>query len=199
MKSIKNEIWKDIEGYEGKYQVSNLGRVKSLSRLKYMGSSGYRLMPERILKEADKKGYKTVVLCNENGHRNICVHKLVALSFIPNPFNLPQVNHIDENKSNNAVSNLEWVTAKENINYGTGIARRALSQKISQANKKVYQYDMNGNLVAEYISRNEAARQTGFDRGAIGHCCNNDVGFKSHKGYRWSYEEKDKSARCAIS
>ena len=196
MKGI--EEWKDIKGYEGRYQVSNLGRVKSLSHMKYMGSSGYRLMPERILKESNKRGYKCVVLCNEIGHKHIGVHRLVALHFIPNPLNLPQVNHIDENKENNIVDNLEWVTAKENINHGTSLERRALTQRITKACKTVYQYDMNGNLVGTYISTHDASRKTGFDRGAIGHCCNNDVGFRTHKGYRWSYEKEDKPTRSAV-
>lgn len=195
---MTNEIWKDIKGYEGKYQVSNLGRVKSLSRMKYMGSSGYRLMPEKILKQANKRGYQTVVLCNDNEHKTTGVHRLVALSFIPNPKNLPQVNHIDENKCNNNVDNLEWVTCKENINHGTSLIKRAMSQRVSKANKKVYQYDMNGNLVGTYISTHDASRQTGFDRGAIGHCCNNDVGFRTHKGYRWSYEKENKPTRSAV-
>ena len=107
------EEWRDIKGYEGKYQVSNLGRVKSLKDSK----ENYR---EKILSNStDKRGYSNVNLY-KNGKRNYFkVHRLVAEAFIPNPNNYPQVNHKDENKTNNCVSNLEWCTHEYNINYGT--------------------------------------------------------------------------------
>lgn len=106
------EIWKDIKGYEGLYQVSNYGNVKSLNYL--------RTGKERILKQGTRKGgYKRVALCNNGEMKFYLVHRLVAEVFLENPRNLPQVNHKDENSSNNHVSNLEWCTPKENSNYGT--------------------------------------------------------------------------------
>lgn len=110
------ELWKDIKGYEGLYQVSNLGNVKSLERLVYNQHNNY-IKPERILKPRRKEdGYLQVYLYN-NGKKQAYVHRLVAESFIPNTDNKAQVNHIDFNKENNIVENLEWVTAVENLRH----------------------------------------------------------------------------------
>ena len=104
------EVWKDVKGYEGLYQVSNFGRVKR---------------DEFILKPIDSHGYKYVHLCNKNHERkNQAIHRLVALTFIHNPSNLPQVNHIDGNKSNNLITNLEWVTAKENAYHKSHVLQK---------------------------------------------------------------------------
>ena len=111
------EVWKDIKGFEGHYQVSDLGRVKSLTREVKMGSM-VCTRKGRILKEGThKKGYKFVILQREN--LKVCkkIHRLVAENFIPNPNNLPCVNHIDKNKNNNLVTNLEWCTNQYNIEY----------------------------------------------------------------------------------
>ena len=109
------EIWKDIEGYENLYQVSNLGRVKSLN-YNHTGK-------EKIMKAKKDKGYLRVQLYKDGKPKFYSVHRLVATSFLPNPNNLSQVNHIDEDKSNNIVDNLEWCSAKYNSNYGTRIQR----------------------------------------------------------------------------
>lgn len=119
---MKGEIWKDIEEYEGKYQVSNMGRVKSLERTVRCGLNGgcYRTIPERIIKPIkDNYGYLVVNLW-EDGKKKTCkVHRLVATAFLPNPENLPCINHRDENKRNNLAQNLEWCDVKYNNNYGT--------------------------------------------------------------------------------
>lgn len=113
------EVWKDVVGYEGLYQISNTGKVKSLP--KWAGKS---LRKERILKTPpDKDGYIKVVLCKNNKTRFLSVHRLMAEVFIPNPNNFPQINHKDENKQNNNLDNLEWCTCKYNINYGTRTER----------------------------------------------------------------------------
>lgn len=113
------EEWKDIKGYEGLYKISNLGRVKSLP--KHAGRS-YR--KERILKNSiDKDGYIKVTLCKNNKTSFLSIHRLLAIAFIPNPNNFPQINHKDENKQNNNLNNLEWCTCKYNINYGTRTKR----------------------------------------------------------------------------
>ena len=112
-----NEEWRDIKGYEGLYQVSNLGRAKSL---KYRGHEGcIGILTPRL----DGKEYETVALYKEGKVRNTKIHRLVAQAFIPNPNNYPQVNHKDENKINNNVSNLEWCTILYNNCYGTRLKR----------------------------------------------------------------------------
>lgn len=187
---MKNEEWRDIKGFEGCYQVSNFGRVKSLPRERRLGNN-IIVLPERFLSTSNCRGYKRVVLINMYSKRNAQVHRLVAEAFIPNPENKPQVNHKDENPSNNHVDNLEWVTSKENINYGTSLKRRSITERYAQPScKRVYQYDLNGALVGEYFSLGEAERVTGFDRTGIFHCCKNGYKYKTFKGYKWSYEKE---------
>lgn len=129
MKEI--EEWKDVPGYLGYYQISNLGRVKSLNRTivyspsKFYPNGRVRVLKEKILTPSvDKKGYEFVQLFINGNYRSKKIHRLVAEVFIPNPNNLEQVNHKDENKKNNKVSNLEWCTLIYNINYGTGKYRK---------------------------------------------------------------------------
>ncbi len=119
---LPKRIWKDIKDYEGIYQVSNDGKVKSLERI----NSNNCWVKEKILKQTiDPKGYQRVMLSKNGKKENARVHRLVAEEFIPNPNNYPQINHKDENKTNNHVSNLEWCNEKYNINYGTGKERRS--------------------------------------------------------------------------
>ena len=167
------EIWKDIEGYEGLYQVSNFGRVRSLKNGKV-----------RILKPlTNKNGYLRVQLYKNNSLKTIFIHRLVAMAFIPNPNNLPMVNHKDEDKTNNIVSNLEWCDAKYNSNYGT--ARKRMIEKIQ---KVVLQIDKNTNVVINiFPSMKEAERQTGYNHGHICNCCKGKL--KTTGGYKWSYKE----------
>ena len=116
------EIWKDIKGYEGLYQVSNKGHVKSLNYR--------RTGKEGILKgRLDKDGYLRVGLCKNKKQKPFYIHRLVAKAFLPNPNNLPEVNHIDENKENNHVENLEWCDRKYNNNYGSRNERASVSMK----------------------------------------------------------------------
>ncbi|WNO24238.1 endonuclease [Enterococcus phage SSMH01] len=145
------EEWKDIKGYEGLYQVSNFGRVKS----KHRGS-------ERILKAGTTRlGYLNVCLCKNNQIKNFKVHRLVAKAFILNPDNKPEVNHIDEDKTNNIVSNLEWCTRKENINHGT---------RTERSSKKVKAIDIATGEWNEYYSIRECARQLGIHPQNICNC-----------------------------
>ncbi len=121
-----NEIWKDIKGYESVYQVNNYGQVRSLDRYDSLG----RFKPGVILSESDNgNGYKKVQLYKNGSHKIFYIHRLVAEAFIANPDNLPQVNHKDEDKSNNCVDNLEWCTNEYNSNYGNH------NLKLSEAHK----------------------------------------------------------------
>lgn len=164
------EEWKNIIGYEGLYQVSSYGRVKSLGNDK--------TRKEKLLKpKTNGRGYLLVCL-NKDGKQNFYfVHRLVTQAFIPNPDNLPQVNHKDENKLNNCVSNLEWCTCKYNINYGTR------TEKIS---KEVYQYSLDDKLIKVWNSTQECGRN-GFSFQHISECCNGKR--KTHKGYIWKYKK----------
>lgn len=167
-----NEVWKSIDGFPN-YLVSNLGRVKSLS----FNHSG----KERILKPSfNHNGYLRISLTNEKGKKTFKVHRLVALAFIPNPDNLPQVNHKDENKQNNNVDNLEWCSPKYNSNYGTGIFR--YTSKISIP---IIQLTLDGDYVSCYRSSHDAARITGYNQQSINKCCRNELN-KTH-GYKWLY------------
>lgn len=170
---MTEEIWKDIKGYEGLYQVSDLGRVKSFKR-----------DSERILKPLTKTtGYKSVTLSNKQvKHQSINVHRLVADAFIPNPDNKPQVNHIDEDKTNNMVSNLEWVTAKENANHGTAIERRKQHPN-SHCNRKKIVCTTTSD---EYSSISEAANELNLSAGNIINVVRGR--YKQTGGYTFEYK-----------
>lgn len=175
------EIWRDIKGFEGSYQVSNLGQVKSLRN----GS-------ERVLKpRMNVYGYMQVDLC-DGKRKHYKVHRLVAQAFLPNPDNLPQVNHKDENKTNNAVSNLEWCDGCYNTRYGSCIERRARTNTNNPKHSKtVYQYTKDGEFVNTYPSLCEVKRQTGYPKTNVSECCLGKR--KSAYGYIWSYEPINKA------
>lgn len=120
------EIWKPIVGFEGLYEVSNKGRVRSVTKTIVYSDGKVKTHYGKVLrKRFDSKGYPQVLLCHKGKYVSRKVHRLVATAFIPNPTMLPFVNHKDETKDNNCVDNLEWCTAKYNSNYGTAQKRRA--------------------------------------------------------------------------
>ena len=183
------EEWKDIEGYEGKYQVSNLGRVRSLGRdivrrTRYGTMAPYHISG-RVLKPLHSQGdYCYVHLFDKDGaSTNHKVHRLVAKAFVPNPDNLNEVNHIDEDKDNNRADNLEWCKHVDNCNHGTRNERSK-----TKRSKPVQQLDAEGNVVAEYPSTIEAERETGTNRYQIRMCCNGK--YKTAGGYRWKFKEQ---------
>lgn len=166
-----DEVWKDIKGYEGLYQVSNLGRVKRLKG-KYMSK-------ERILKQfPNKHGYLLVSLCKTGKQKSFAVHRLVALQFIPKVKNKPEVNHIDEDKTNNMSSNLEWCTRVENNNYGT---------RIEKYSKKVKSIDITNGEYNYYPSIRECGRQLGIDNSSVSKYLNGKV--RHVGGYVFEYCE----------
>lgn len=173
------EVFKDIKGYEGLYQISNYGRVKSLN---YNNTGKERI----LIPGKGRSGYLQVKLCKKGKQKNHLVHRLVAQAFMPNPDNLPEVNHINEVKTDNRVENLEFCDRKYNTNYGTGIQRKAEKQINGKLSKTVYQYSLNGVLVAEYPSTNEVERQLGYSHGNISKCCNGE--YKQVYGYIWKYK-----------
>ena len=140
------EVWKDINGFEGYYQISNYGRIRSLDRLIIRSDGNPLPLKGRILKQNLKKSGRLQIMLTKNSvYKVYQVHRLVAEHFIPNPNNWPEVNHKDENPLNNHVDNLEWCTPSYNVNYGTRIKRQA-----EKLYKKVIQYDLNMNFVKEY-------------------------------------------------
>lgn len=156
---IEEEVWKDIPNCEGLYQVSNFGNVKSLGRYVRVSDKlgGRRKKKECLLKiEVCKNGYLRVSLNKDCSRKHFLVHRLVAEAFIPNPQNMPQINHKDEDKTNNRVENLEWCDAKYNSNYG----KRTMKASIAKF-KPVKQYDMQGNFIREFSSFKEASDSVG--------------------------------------
>ena len=123
------EIWRDVVGYEGLYEVSNMGRIKSLPRKVNIGNSKNRLTTEKNLKPEKSYGYLRLVLNNNNIQKHYLIHRLVAQAFIPNPENKSDINHIDSNRSNNIISNLEWVTRKENMEHCIKMGRNNRGEK----------------------------------------------------------------------
>lgn len=177
------EEWKDILGFEGAYQVSNLGNVRSLDRFVYQqgrqqGYKGVIMSPYK-----NKNGYSQVSLHKANKKYRFLVHRLVAQAFVKNPHSHPIVNHKDENPSNNCSDNLEWCTREYNVNYGTATERRA-----RKMGKTVAQYTKAGKLVASYYSIRKAARETGIAKPTIQDCVAGKL--FSAGGYIWIKSDK---------
>lgn len=169
------EIWKNISGYPN-YQISNMGRVKSLGNNK--------TRKEKILKGVENgRGYLQVVLNKEGKGKKYRIHRLVAAAFIPNPDNLPQVNHRNENKTDNRVENLEYCDSKYNINYGSRNERMAKAKSIP-----ILQFSKTDDLLRKWDSAIEVKNELGFDNGYISNCCKGKL--KSAYGYKWHYHYK---------
>lgn len=167
------EIWKDISGYNGVYQISNLGRVRSCE-----GKSGdYSIRAPRFC----GKGYRSITLHDSGKRRYFLIHRLVAEAFLENPHGFPQVNHKDGNKQNNCVNNLEWCTNSENMNhaYANLLTRRA---------RPILQFDKQGNFIKKWDSSSEFSRFIGVkNNSCISDVCNGKR--KSAYGYIWKYAD----------
>lgn len=177
----QQEIWKDISGYEGLYKVSNLGKVYSVKRNKYM-SLCY------------SNGYDRVLLSKNGKSKNIFVHRLVAQTFIPNPNYKPCIDHIDGNRANNNVNNLRWVSYKENNNNEITKNRISIMTKLSYQRGRKYPYDkLKKGVICietgkEYTSITDAYKITGIHASRICLSCKNNK--YSAGGYHWKYAEK---------
>ena len=164
MEDLESEQWRAVEGYPG-YEVSNLGRVRKNGKL----TSSHRT----------RKGYWQTNLYKRRKQTLHYIHRLVAIAFIPNPENKPTVNHIDGNKDNNRVSNLEWATYLENNLHAI---KNHLHRHYTRA---VKQYDLQGNLIAKYKTILEASKATGVNTAGIGGACRGT--YKKSGGYIWRY------------
>ena len=179
------EEFRDIEGYEELYQVSNYGKVKSLERTRKGGYNSNVKVKEKILNFLiNKNGYLYVNLYKNAKSKHKFVHRLVAEAFIPNPNNLPQINHKDENKENNCVDNLEWCTNQYNMNYGT-LRKRVIKTQTIKFGKKINQYDLQGNFIKQWNSGREIERNIGIFHQNILACCQGKT--KTCGGYIWKY------------
>lgn len=175
-------VWKDIAGYDGLYQVSSSGKVKRLS--------GFQSKNERVLKEINNgNGYMGVSLCKGSKPVRVYIHRLVAQAFIPNPENKPQVNHIDGNRGNNELSNIEWVTSSENHHHKYDILKRNATNKgrfgiLHWSSKKVGMY-FDDKLIREFNGAMEASRELGCADSTIRKVIYGQQ--KMHKGYTFKY------------
>ena len=191
------EIWKPVVGYEGLYECSNLGNVRSLN---YRHTNTIKNLSLSL----NKDGYVQVKLWKNCKGKVLAVHRLVAEAFVPNPNNRPQIDHINTDKTNNTVwfnedgsvnyekTNLRWVTKKENINNPLTI-KHLSETKIGNENAKsiyraVLQYTKDGKLIKEWASMNSAARELKINKSGIYSCCNGINRTKSYCGYVWRYK-----------
>lgn len=191
MLALPNEIWRDIPGFEGFYQASSTGRIRSIDRTVFVerdrtgktrkqASYSYTVPGKVLVPIITWDGYKTVGISVSGVTKIMKVHRLVAFTFIPNPLNLPEVNHKDENKLNCSISNLEWCTKSYNANFGTRNIRFGKNKS-----KKIVQLKLDGTLIAEWDSVKSASESLGIERTGISACLKGR--YKSSGGYIWKY------------
>ena len=178
---VEQEIWKDIPNYYGIYQASNFGRIRNAKTLSIRKPINYGL-------------YYTIELSNNGKKKLFLVHRLVAITFLPNPLNKREINHIDGNKHNNKVDNLEWATRKENAMHSarTGLQTKEQFRKAILSMKKVNERAIvqlkNGNVIARYSSLRDACRKLGMSCGYLSDFINGKTRCKKAYGYEWRYE-----------
>lgn len=182
---MTKEIWRDIQNYEGLYQVSNLGRVKSLNRVSYR-QDGTPLNIKGKIMRLSKNTYLYARLQKDGENKHLAVHRLVAEAFIPNPNQHPCVNHKDYNPLNNSIDNLEWCTYSYNNNYGEH-SKRLSDSMVEKYGKKIDVYDKYGNLIKSYDSIRDAVND-GYTRDSISKCCRGEL--NSHCGLVFRYKDE---------
>lgn len=193
----QNETWAPVVGYEGLYEISTLGRIRSLSRRRSgrthnsKGEFFFYTTPKLLTPKLGSAGYMQVGL-SKNGKAKTChMHRMMAEAFIQNTNNYAQVNHIDGNKANFALENLEWCTPSQNGKHAYNVlgripATRGKVGKDAHSSRAVVQKTLSGDVVAVWGSGMDAVR-AGFDSGRICRCCKGES--RTHKGYRWEYAE----------
>lgn len=186
----KEEIWKPIAGWDNSYEISTHGRVRS--KLRYV-ENRFSIRPIRqriIVQQIGKNGYASVRLAGKMAKQKY-VHRLVCEAFIPNPENLPQVNHKDGNRLNNNLYNLEWCTQKDNLNDPARISKlkiHSIKNRNNYLSKPVIRYDMNGSFVAKYSSLHEAERVTGILQNRISQACRKKGAHITCSGSIWRFD-----------
>lgn len=194
---MEQEIWKPIKGYEGFYEVSNYGRVKSVKRIICSGKSyGKHKYGGIILKPGNRGGYLCVTLCKERRLSYFSVHRLVAETFIPNPDNNPEIDHINTIKNDNRVNNLRWVTKVENARNANTIKNKKnnhnngshkLIGELNKMSKPIIAISVKDGSILRFACLKDAYRE-GFNLGHISECAN---GVRAnHKGYQWFFEKE---------
>lgn len=187
------EIWKDIPGYEGYYQASNLGLIRSIDRT--IKTKYNKLVPlkGKILKQhIDACGYSYVSMYKNNKHSTLAVHRLVAMAFIPNPENKSDVNHKNCIKTCNVVNNLEWMTRSQNVKHAfdNGLGTKYWEGKFGKhhhSSKKINQLDLNGNFIKSWDGITEASRHLPVTRKGISNALTGKS--KTSAGYKWEYAD----------
>lgn len=181
---IENEIWKPIEGYENLYEISNMGRVKSLPK-KY---SHPKDKIGRIMRlNLNKKNNRIGVILSKNGiQKRYLVHRLVAMAFIENPNNYLEINHKDEDPTNNKASNLEWCNHRYNMLY-SNIPKKMKAAAVKKQQKAVLMYDKNGNFIREFESATIAAQAIGNYQQNVSACCYGKL--KKISGYKFKFKK----------
>lgn len=182
---MEEEIWKDVVGWEGLYKISNLGNVFSVRR-NQNSSLSY-----------DARGYLTVGLHKNGKQKTYKVHRLVAIAFIPNPENKPEVNHISGERDNNRLENLEWCTPSENGIHAFRVLGRKHNKptlgktgELSKNSKPIIQFSKNGNFIKEWSSAAEASRILKINQGQITSCCLNYKDYKTAGGFIWKFKSE---------
>ena len=189
----EQEIWKPVVGFEGYYEVSNLGRVRSVDRIIVYSTGVKTPYKGRIITPIVTQAYLQVNLQINQRRKTSYVHRLVAEAFIPNPHSKKHVDHINGNKFDNRVENLRWATPRENQLNPVTVSRyrEGMAKREDKNVKRVCQYDLDMNLVNTFCSIADASRQTGTNASSIAGCCRNRRYKLTAGGYIWRYADED--------
>lgn len=188
---MKREIWKDVKGYEGYYQISNLGNLKSVDREVQHSRGGTRILKGKTIRPGKTNWYYLVCLQKHGKRKYTTIHRLIAIAFIPNPENKPFINHINANGFDNRIENLEWCTQSENIKHAYKMGAPSPKPMLgrtgydSSTGKEIIQMDMEGNIIKKYGSGMQAAKELNLSQAKISECAR---GKKiQYNGYKWKY------------